>query len=121
MLAILLLAVSLATSFYQTTVNGYSFSIANTPQQCQNLGISISGSGTPPYSAVIIPFGPSPLPNNVEVRKILDLNFTGSSTSLSFKFPYPENSQFVVVVSLDSLSCCWDRRVGSLVLIACAL
>lgn len=105
MLAILLFTVSLATSFYQTTVNGYSFSIANTPQQCQNLTISISGSGTPPYRAVIIPFGPSPLQNNVEVRKIMDLNFTGSSTLLSFKFPYPENSQFVVVVSLYSLFC----------------
>lgn len=99
MLAIPLLAVSLATSLYPTIANAYSFSITNTPQQCQNLSISITGSGTPPYRAVIVPFGPSPLSNNVEVRKILDQNFTGSSTSLSFKFPYPENSQFVVVVS----------------------
>jgi hypothetical protein len=97
MLAVAGLAVSLA--FYPLIVFGFSFSINNTPQQCQNLSISISGSGQAPYRAVVVPFGATPLANNIEVRKILDLPFPGNSTSLSFQLNYPENSQFVVVVS----------------------
>jgi hypothetical protein len=97
MLAISGLAVSLA--FFPLIVSGFSFSINNTPQQCQNLSISISGSGQPPYRAVVLPYGPTPLANNTEVRKILDLPFSGNSNSLSFQLTYPENSQFVVVVS----------------------
>ncbi|KIM86796.1 hypothetical protein PILCRDRAFT_816050 [Piloderma croceum F 1598] len=100
MLALAALAVSLA--FYPLIVFGFSFSINNTPQQCQNLSISISGSGQPPYRAVVVPSGPTPLPNNVEVRKILDLPFPGNSSTLSFQLKYPENSQFVVVVSDSS-------------------
>jgi len=94
------LAVFLA--FYPLFVFGFSFTINNTPEQCQNLSISITGSGQSPYRASFIPFGPSPLSNNVEVRKILDLPFNGNSTSLSFQLPYPENSLFVVVVSDSS-------------------
>lgn len=100
MLGIPLLTVSLA--IYPHIVSGFSFTINNTPQQCQNLSISITGSGQPPYSALILPYGPTPLPNNTEVRKILDENFSGDSTSLSFQLTYPENSQFVVVVSDSS-------------------
>jgi hypothetical protein len=39
----------------------------------------------------------------VEARTILDVPFDGTSTSLTFKLKYPENSQFVAVVSSDSL------------------
>lgn len=96
MLVIPLLAVSFA--FYSPLVSGFSFNINNTPQQCQNLSISITGSGgQAPYSALIVPFGASPLANNTEVRKIVSKAFDG--TSLSFQLTYPENSQFVVVVS----------------------
>lgn len=77
----------------------YSFDFESTPVQCGNLSISITGSGTPPYSVLVIPFGPSPLTNNTEVRKIAQHNFTGSSTSISFELSYPEDSQFVAVVS----------------------
>ena len=97
MLAVLFFAVAL--TIYPRIAAGYSFAINNTPQQCQNLNISIVGSGQPPYSALILPFGPSPLANNVEVRQVLDVPFNADSTSLSFQLPYPENSQFVVVVS----------------------
>jgi hypothetical protein len=107
MLAIPGLAVSLA--FYPLIISGFSFSINNTPQQCQNLSISITGSGQPPYNAVILPFGPTPLSNNTEVRKILHLPFSGDSTSLSFQLTYPENSQFVVVVSFMSFAHRWQR------------
>jgi hypothetical protein len=95
MLAIHVLALSLA--LHLRTSSGFSFTINNTPQQCSNLNISVIGSGQPPYRAVIVPYGSTPLPNNIEVREVLDVPFT--STSTSFQLKYPENSQFVVVVS----------------------
>lgn len=48
---------------------------------------------------LIIPFGPSPLPNNVEARTILDMPFEGNSNTISFQLKYPANSQLVAVVS----------------------
>lgn len=77
----------------------YSWVFNASPQQCSNLSISITGSGTPPYRVLIIPFGPTPLPNDTEVRRIVDHSFEGDSTSTSFAINYPENSQFVAVVS----------------------
>lgn len=77
----------------------YTFNFTDTPTQCGNLSISIDGSGQPPYSVVIIPFGASPLPNNTEVRKIFQQQFDGSSTSVTFPLNWPWNSQFVAVVS----------------------
>jgi hypothetical protein len=72
----------------------------NTPQQCQDLTIAITGSdGVPPYRVLIVPAGASPLPNNVEVRRIMDEPFSGNSTSVTFKLDYPANSQLVAVVS----------------------
>lgn len=85
------------------SANAFSFNIDNTPQQCQNLSISITGSGgVPPYRALVLPFGFSPLPNAVEVRKILDQPFSGDATQVSFQLPYPALSQFVVVVRVPS-------------------
>lgn len=81
--------------------NAYSWKFSSQPTQCQNLTISISGNdGKPPYRILIIPFGPSPLANSVEARKIIDQPFDGDSTSLSFKLNFPGNSQFVAVVSI---------------------
>ncbi|KII87601.1 hypothetical protein PLICRDRAFT_111857 [Plicaturopsis crispa FD-325 SS-3] len=98
MLLTRLIAATLVIS--PSVVVGFSFSITSTPQQCQNLSLSISGSGgQAPYSVVVIPFGPSPLPNNIEARRITNTNFTGSSTDVSFQLKYPTNSQFVAVVS----------------------
>ena len=101
------------TLFYQLIVLSsvassawaYSFQFNSTPQQCANLSISITGSGgNPPYRALVIPFGQSPLPNNIEARRIVDQPFPGDSTSVSFQLKYPTNSQFVVVVSLNHRS-----------------
>ena len=78
--------------------SAFSFNIESTPRQCQDLTISITGSGKPPYTALVIPFGASPFSNNTEVRKIFQQNFTGDATSVSFTLPYPANSQFVAVV-----------------------
>lgn len=91
-------------AFYPILASGYSFNFGNTPQQCQNLTISITGSGgQAPYSALIVPFGASTLPNNTEVRRIQSMQFDGDSTTLSFQLKYPENSQFVMVVSTIAL------------------
>lgn len=93
------LAILLA-SVVPELVAAWSFNIENTPQQCQNLSISITGSGgTPPFNAIVVPFGPSPLPNNTEVREVVYQTFDGNSTTANFKLPYPDGSQFVVVVS----------------------
>jgi hypothetical protein len=91
--------------FYQaTSAAAYSWYFKDPPKQCTDVVIDISGSdGKPPYRVLIIPYGPSPLANNVEARTILDIPFDASSTSLSFKLKYPENSQFVAVVSPSSL------------------
>ncbi|EMD35430.1 hypothetical protein CERSUDRAFT_116197 [Gelatoporia subvermispora B] len=88
-----------ALAVLPSLANAYSFSFGSTPQQCQNLTIDITGTGQPPYSVLLIPFGPSTLPNNVEVRKITQVNFTGDATSASFQLKYPTDSQFVLVVS----------------------
>jgi len=75
----------------------------NTPQQCKNLTITITGSdGIPPYRALIVPVGPTTLPNNTEVRRIMDQPFQGNATTLNFQLNYPANSQFVAVISDSS-------------------
>ncbi|KAF4583354.1 hypothetical protein EYR38_002104 [Pleurotus pulmonarius] len=77
-----------STFFY--LVSGYSFTIS-TPRQCQNLTVSITGEdGQPPYRLLLVPFGPSPLPDNVEVRQIEDIPFGDNDMSLSSQLKYPE-------------------------------
>ena len=98
-----ILSASLFNSLYLLSLfpssSAYSWSFQSTPQQCSNLTISVSGSdGKPPYRILILPYGPSPLANNVEARTILDIPFNGRESTVSFKLKYPENSQFVAVV-----------------------
>ncbi|KAJ7108474.1 hypothetical protein C8R44DRAFT_636338 [Mycena epipterygia] len=78
--------------------SAYTWSFQAAPTQCGNVSISVSG-GSPPYEVLIIPIGGSPLPNNIEARKIQDQPFPGTSSDISFKLNYPANSQFVAVVS----------------------
>jgi hypothetical protein len=80
--------------------NAFTWQFTSQPRQCQNVSVAVQGSGQPPYSLLIIPTGPSPLPNNTEVRNVQNIPFPGLSTSLSFKLNYPENSSFVAVVCL---------------------
>ncbi|KAF8493429.1 hypothetical protein F5888DRAFT_822035 [Russula emetica] len=90
-------------SLFPLLVNAYTWQFTSQPYQCQNVSLSIQGSGgQPPYSLLIIPTGPppaSPLPNNIDFRPILNIPFSGTSTTLSFNLNYPENSSFVAVVS----------------------
>jgi len=83
--------------------SAFTWSFNAPPQQCGNLSITISGSGQPPYRVLILPFGPSPLPNNTEVRKIIDQPFpSNTATEVTWQLNYPANSQLVAVVSDQS-------------------
>ena len=80
-------------------IHAYTWQFTSPPSQCSTVTLSIQGSGgQPPYSLLIVPTGPPPLPNNVEVRSIQTIPFSGTSTTLSFNLNYPENSSFVAVV-----------------------
>jgi hypothetical protein len=85
--------------FLPLLANAYTWKFTSEPHQCQDLSIAVEGSGQPPYSLLIIPSGPSPLPNKVEVRQVQNIPFSGDSSTLSFKLDYPANSSFVAVVS----------------------
>ncbi|KAJ7754444.1 hypothetical protein B0H16DRAFT_1458948 [Mycena metata] len=74
----------------------YTWSFGAQPTQCGNVSISVSG-GSPPYEVLVVPYGSSPLPNNIEARKIQAVQ--SSSANISFKLNFPANSQFVAVVS----------------------
>jgi hypothetical protein len=86
-------------SLFPLLINAYTWQFTSQPRQCQNVSLAVQGSGgQPPYSLVIIPTGASPLPNNTEVRSILNIPFSGTSTTLSFNLNYPADSSFVAVV-----------------------
>ncbi|KAF9057529.1 hypothetical protein BJ165DRAFT_1397783 [Panaeolus papilionaceus] len=79
-------------------VAGYTWTFKENPRQCSNLTINVEGDGgKPPYRVLIIPSGPTPLPNNIEARRIIDMPFPGNERQISFLLPYPENSLFVAV------------------------
>jgi hypothetical protein len=74
----------------------YTWQFTSQPSQCEDITITLQGSGKPPYRLLIVPHGSTPLPNGTEVRRIQDIPFSESSTT--FKLPYPENSSFIAVV-----------------------
>ncbi|KAH9941607.1 uncharacterized protein BXZ73DRAFT_41530 [Epithele typhae] len=90
---------TLAVLPFAAVAAAYSFNIVSTPRQCQTLEVDITGSGgSPPYSLLLVPTGPTPLANQVEARRITEVPFNTSS-SVSFQLKFPENSQFIAVVS----------------------
>ncbi|KAH8101119.1 hypothetical protein BXZ70DRAFT_1007516 [Cristinia sonorae] len=96
----MLVLLSLSTAaLLPSMAAAFSFNFDNTPTQCGNLSLSVTGAGTPPYRVLIVPFGASPLPGNIEARKITEQTFSANATSVSFQLKFPENSQFVAVVS----------------------
>jgi len=87
-------------SSLSTLSAAYTWSFNAPPQQCSNLTVSLTGSGgKPPYRILVLPSGPTPLKNNLEVRRILDVSFPSDSTAVTFQLKYPANSQLVAVVS----------------------
>ena len=80
-------------------VDAYTWSFEETPSQCGQITVAVSGSdGTPPFRLLVVPFGPSLLPDGVEPRSVLDLPFSGNQNNVQFQLTYPKNSQFVAVV-----------------------
>lgn len=96
--ALVLYAAVLSASLLRSTVSAYSWQFTNQLQQCQNLSLSLTGSGQPPYTVLVVPYGPSPLSGGTEVRKIVNTQFDGPS--VTFPINYPADSQLVVVVSV---------------------
>ncbi|KAG6896394.1 hypothetical protein C0992_008603 [Termitomyces sp. T32_za158] len=85
---------------FLSLATAYTWKFDTPPQQCSNLTITVSGSdGKPPYRVLMIPFGPSPLANNIEARTIIDQPFPDGASSVSFKLNYPADSQFVAILS----------------------
>lgn len=79
-------------------VVGYSFDITAAPRQCGPLSLQITGgSGSPPYTALVIPFGPPP--GSTEQRVVFAHQFSDSTAN--FSLPYPANSNFVVMVRVE--------------------
>jgi hypothetical protein len=73
------------------------------PQQCANLTITISDlNASMQYAALVVPYGPSPLPGGIEVRQVLEFAFDADSTMANIPINYPSGSQFVIAVS----GCC---------------
>ena len=91
--------ISIISLFFPLLANAYTWKFTSDPRQCQDVSIVVEGSGQPPYSLLIVPSGPSPLPDKIEVRKVQNIPFSGNSSTLSFKLDYPANSSFVAVVS----------------------
>lgn len=95
----------LVLSSISTLSVAYTWNFVNPPQQCSNLTVSLAGSGgVAPYRILVLPFGPTPLTNSLEVRRILDVPFPDGETSVSFQLNYPANSQLVAVVRVNFLS-----------------
>ncbi|KIL62410.1 hypothetical protein M378DRAFT_165776 [Amanita muscaria Koide BX008] len=76
----------------------YSWQLNAAPVQCTDISITITGTdGQPPYSVLVVPFGPPPF--GADVRGVIQKNFDGNSNSVNVPIKYPANTQFVAVVS----------------------
>ncbi|KAF5329977.1 hypothetical protein D9611_010406 [Ephemerocybe angulata] len=94
----LALPLALTVLLNAASTSAYSWAFDEPPIQCGDLKVTISGDdGKPPYRILIIPSGPTTLPNNIEARTILDVPFDAGAKTLSFKLKYPENTKFVAV------------------------
>ncbi len=79
----------------------YTWLFEEAPSQCGQITVTVTGSdATPPFRVLIVPFGLSSLPGGVDSRSVLDIPFSGDQNSVKFQLTYPENLQFVAVVSL---------------------
>lgn len=89
---------SIPLFLFPSLAAAYTFKFTSVPTQCQELSLSIDGQGSPPYTVLIIPVGPSTAPNNVEVRRVVYQTFPNNGTTVSFPLRFPANSQFVATV-----------------------
>lgn len=94
-------------------VSAYTWAFNNLPSQCSPLSVSIvdGTGGGPPFSLLVVPYGHTPLPMNIEPRRVQTLRFN-TSTEANFTLNYPAGSQFVAMVSLICMTAI--RRTYSL-------
>ncbi|KAH9003382.1 hypothetical protein EDB86DRAFT_2354143 [Lactarius hatsudake] len=102
MIKLMFLSIPFFFFFFPYYASAYTWQFTSQPRQCQNLSIEVQGSGQPPYSLLLSPSGPSPLPNKTDPRSVQNISFPGSSSSLSFNLNYPKGFSFVAVVSDSS-------------------
>ncbi|QRV99916.1 HlyIII domain-containing protein [Ceratobasidium sp. AG-Ba] len=74
--------------------NAFTFSFSSQPSQCQSLTAQWSG-GQGPYRLFLIPVGHV----NPEIRTIVNMEIPANQSSSSLTLQFPENSQFVAVMS----------------------
>ncbi|KIJ36298.1 hypothetical protein M422DRAFT_261251 [Sphaerobolus stellatus SS14] len=80
-----------------TLALSYSFQLTSAPTQCGQLSLELTeGQGSPPYTALVVPFGANPTPDG-ERRRIFQHVFSGQTTN--FTMPYPANGGFVIALS----------------------
>ncbi|KAF7316292.1 hypothetical protein MIND_00147900 [Mycena indigotica] len=104
---------AIAAAIYPALVSAYTWRFTSQPTQCGNVTIAVNG-GTPPFSVLVVPYGISPLPNNIEARKIQSIE-NQNGPDISFKLNFPANSQFVAVLSDKSGFASGGTSVGVLV------
>ncbi|KJA14564.1 hypothetical protein HYPSUDRAFT_430911 [Hypholoma sublateritium FD-334 SS-4] len=79
----------------------YTWSFEETPSQCGQLTVAIAGNdGTPPFRLLVVPFGPSLLPNGVEPRSVLDIPFSDNQS-----FASGGTSATIMVANSSDSSC----------------
>ncbi|KAF8629317.1 hypothetical protein AX15_003511 [Amanita polypyramis BW_CC] len=65
------------------------------PLQCKNLTMTVTGlTGTPPYHAIVVPFGPA----GTATEQVIDIPFNSDQETINFPINYPEGAQFVVSI-----------------------
>ncbi|KIJ32133.1 hypothetical protein M422DRAFT_213983 [Sphaerobolus stellatus SS14] len=80
-----------------TLALSYSFELTSAPTQCGQVNLKITnGQGSPPYTALVVPFGANPTPDG-EIRRIFQHVFSEQTTN--FTMPYPANGGFVIALS----------------------
>lgn len=92
-----------AVLFQVPCVKAYQWAFDNAPSQCGPLVVSITDQtgGEPPYSLLLVPHGPSPLPNGVDTRTVQTVAFN-TTTELNFTLNYPAGSELVAVVNTSA-------------------
>jgi hypothetical protein len=75
------------------TINAFSFSFTDSPNQCSNVTVEWDG-GQAPFTLLLVPTGHV----NPETRTIIQQDVS-SGDSVSFVLDFPADSQFVAVLS----------------------
>ena len=87
------LAALAAAALCASSAAGYSFNFTSSAQQCRDFSVVITGQGSPPYTLLLLPVGPS---TKTHLPTLATFNTT---TSISITLKYPGLTQLVAVVS----------------------